>query len=53
MVTTAPSDQTAARDRLQRRLEVGDRRIAEAQQAGQKTTGWEDFWIELLREYMV
>ena len=38
-------------DRLSRRLEDGDRRIAKAERAGQDVAAWESFWIELLQEY--
>jgi hypothetical protein len=41
----------ADRDRLQRRLEAGDRRIAEADGAGQDVSRWETFWLQLLAEY--
>jgi hypothetical protein len=47
----APQASVADRDRLQRRLEDGDGRIAEAQRAGWDVTAWEAFWLRLLREY--
>lgn len=36
---------------LERRLEDGYLRIEDAQRAGQDTSSWEDFWIQLLRQY--
>ena len=36
---------------LERRLDDGYRRIDSARLAGEDITAWEDFWIELLRQY--
>jgi hypothetical protein len=36
---------------LERRLEDGYRRIEEARLNGADVRAWEDFWIQLLREY--
>lgn len=36
---------------LERRLEDGYLRIEDARRAGQDTSAWEDFWIQLLRQY--
>jgi hypothetical protein len=44
-------DVAEERDELRRRLEEGDRRIAEAQRAGRDVSAWEDVWIALLRRY--
>jgi hypothetical protein len=39
------------RDRLYERLEVGYGRIERALADGGDVTPWEDFWLELLKEY--
>lgn len=36
---------------LERRLEDGYRRIEEARLNGADVRAWEDFWVQLLREY--
>lgn len=36
---------------LERRLDDGYRRIDSAHHSGQDITTWEDFWIDLLRQY--
>ena len=41
----------ARRSALERRLEDGYRRIEEARLNGADVRAWEDFWIQLLREY--
>jgi hypothetical protein len=41
----------ARRASLEMRLEDGFRRIDEAVLAGDDVSGWETFWISLLREY--
>jgi hypothetical protein len=41
----------AHRDSLYARLEVGYDRIAQGLEDGQDVMSWEDFWIQLLREY--
>lgn len=38
-------------DELEARLWAGDRRIQEAEAAGQDVRTWEDFWLQLLQEY--
>ncbi len=43
----APYDQ----ETLERRLEDGYRRIEEAKVQGRDVKAWEEFWIQLLREY--
>lgn len=47
----APSDPVYDRETLNRRLEDGYRRIEEAQAQGRDVKHWEEFWIQLLREY--
>lgn len=41
----------AHRDSLYARLDVGYERIAQGLRDGQDVTSWEDFWIQLLKEY--
>lgn len=36
---------------LERRLDDGYKRIADAQAQGRDVQAWEEFWIQLLREY--
>ncbi len=36
---------------LDRRLDDGYRRIEQAHSAGQETSAWDSFWIELLHQY--
>jgi hypothetical protein len=36
---------------LERRLDDGYRRIEQAHSAGQETSAWDSFWIELLHQY--
>lgn len=36
---------------LENRLREGEVRIAQAEQAGNDVTEWEDFWLELLHRY--
>jgi len=36
---------------LERRLDDGYARIEHARSLGQDITAWEDFWIDLLRQY--
>lgn len=43
----APYDQQTLEDRL----DDGYRRIEEARVQGRDVQAWEDFWIQLLREY--
>lgn len=38
---------------LESRLEDGYQRIEQARQRGEDVTAWEDFWIDLLKEYEV
>jgi hypothetical protein len=46
-VDRAPYDQ----ETLERRLDDGYRRIEEARVQGRDVQAWEEFWIQLLREY--
>ena len=46
-VDRAPFDQ----ETLERRLDDGYRRIEEAKVQGRDVQAWEEFWIQLLREY--
>lgn len=41
----------ARRDDLERRLNDGDAKIDAGLLAGKDVASWEDFWVELLREY--
>ena len=43
----APYDQ----ETLERRLDDGYHRIEEARMQGRDVQAWEEFWIQLLREY--
>ena len=49
--TPSVTDLTAERDDLVRRLEDGDRKIADARQRGSDITRLETHWIRLLRDY--
>jgi len=49
--TSIPATLTSDRDSLVRRLEDGDRKIAEARQSGSDVSRLEQHWIRLLREY--
>lgn len=42
----------ARRAILVQRLDDGDRRIAAARESGADTGHWEDFWLQLLEEYV-
>ena len=46
-VDRAPFDQ----ETLERRLDDGYRRIEDARVQGRDVQAWEEFWIQLLREY--
>ena len=46
-VDRAPYDQVT----LERRLDDGYRRIEDAKVQGRDVQAWEEFWIQLLREY--
>jgi hypothetical protein len=46
-IERAPFDQ----ETLERRLDDGYRRIEEARVQGRDVQAWEEFWIQLLREY--
>jgi hypothetical protein len=48
---TDVEDLVRRRDTLEQRLHDGDLQIREAARAGADTSGWEDLWISLLREY--
>ncbi len=52
-MTSISTQSLTRRETLHARLEDGDRRITDAQRAGQDVTQWEAFWIRLLREYEV
>jgi hypothetical protein len=46
-IDRAPYDQ----ETLERRLDDGYQRIEEARMQGRDVQAWEEFWIQLLREY--
>lgn len=46
-IDRAPYDQ----ETLEQRLDDGYRRIEEARVQGRDVQAWEEFWIQLLREY--
>lgn len=39
------------RDALDKRLEDGFRKIEDAEASGKNVYAWENFWLQLLREY--
>jgi hypothetical protein len=43
----------ARREALERRLEDGYERIEQALDDGADVAAWEDFWLQLLRDYEV
>jgi hypothetical protein len=48
---TSATDLQARKDELVRRLQDGDEQISAAKRDGADTTGWENHWITLLRQY--
>ena len=50
-MNTNIDDLTRELDILEARLDDGERRIAEAKEAGVDTTDWEAFWTGLLASY--
>jgi hypothetical protein len=51
MTTKQAVDIEQRRDSLARRLDDGHDRIKQAIAEGSDVTAWEEFWIDLLREY--
>ena len=51
MLATRRDEIRSRRERLERRLDDGFLRIEQALLDGADVSAWEEFWVQLLREY--
>ena len=51
LLTSRRDDIRDRREVLERRLDDGFQRIEQALRDGTDVAAWEDFWVQLLREY--